>query len=119
MPQAEEICEHVVMVYQGKKVLDREIGSIRNQYDPRAVQFDPLDPAADASPLLSLAEVESLEPKDLGYDILLREGTDPATAMRRIMERVPAARIALSRQPGSKTFSSSWSLSVRPPTKFG
>ena len=98
MPQAEEICEHVVMVYQGKKVLDLEIGSIRNQYDPRAVQFDPLDPGADASPLLSLAEVESLEPKDLGYDILLREGTDPATAMRRIMERVPAARIALSRQ---------------------
>ena len=97
MPQAEEICEHVVMVYQGKKVLDEEIGSIRSQYDPHAVQFDPLDPGADTSPILSLGEVESLEPKDRGYDILLREGADPATAMRRIMDRVPAASIALSR----------------------
>ena len=97
MPQAEEICEHVVMVYQGKKVLDEEIGLIRSNYDPRAIQFDPLDPEADASPLLSLTEVESLKPKDRGYDILLREGADPSTAMRRIMDRVPAARIELAR----------------------
>ena len=97
MPQAEEICEHVVMVYQGKKVLDEEIGSIRSQYDPRAIRFDPLDPEADTSPLMALTEVESLSREDSSYDILLREGVDPSTAMRRIMGAIPAASIALSR----------------------
>ena len=97
MPQAEEICEHVVMVYQGKKVLDDDLGSIRSQYDPRAIRFDPLDPNADTSALQSLAEVEKIESKDLGYEILLGEGADPSAAMRRIMDMIPAASIALSR----------------------
>ncbi len=34
---------------------------------------------------------------DHGAEILPREGTDPAAAMRRIMETVPAARIELTR----------------------
>jgi ABC-2 type transport system ATP-binding protein len=97
MPQAEEICEHVVMVYQGKKVLDDDLASIRSQYDPRALGFDPLDPDADLSPLESLAEVENVVRKGMGYEIRLHEGTDPPSVMRQVMDAVPAARIALSR----------------------
>ena len=48
MPHAEQLCEHVVMVHRGRKVLDDSLASIRRRYDPRTVLLDPLDPHADA-----------------------------------------------------------------------
>jgi ABC-2 type transport system ATP-binding protein len=98
MPQAEEICEHVIMVHEGRKVLDADLGEIRSRYDPRAIRFEPLDPEADTTGLASIPEVERVRPHDRGLEILLSAGTDPASAMRRIMDATPAARIELSRQ---------------------
>lgn len=97
MPQAEEICEHVVMVHEGRKVLDADLAAIRGRYDPRSIRFEPLDPAADAAGLASISEVERVRADDRGLEILLRAGTDPAAAMRRILDTTPAARIELSR----------------------
>ena len=97
MPQAEEICEHVIMVHEGRKVLDADLGEIRNRYDPRAIRFEPLDPQADTTGLASIPEVERVRPDDRGLEILLSAGTDPASAMRRIMDATPAARIELAR----------------------
>ena len=97
MPQAEEICEHVIMVHKGRKVLDDEISAIRSQFDPRAIEFEPLDPQADTTTLGSLPDVVSVQSNDRGLEIMLREGTDPATAMRGILDTVPAARIELFR----------------------
>jgi ABC-2 type transport system ATP-binding protein len=97
MPQAEEICQHVVMISQGRKVLDEQVGAIRRRYDPRAIQFEPLDPNADITPIRGLPEVERVDRTDRAYEILLVEGTDPTAAMRRIMLAVVPARIELSR----------------------
>ena len=97
MPQAEEICEHVIMVHEGRKVLDADLGDIRGRYDPRAIRFEPLDPEADTTGLASIPEVERVRADDRTLEILLRAGTDPAAAMRRIMETTPAARIELAR----------------------
>jgi ABC-2 type transport system ATP-binding protein len=97
MPQAEEVCQHVVMIHRGRKVLDEEVAVIRRQYDPRTIRFDPLDPAADPSVLQALADVERVDRAEAGYDIRLVEGTDPATAMRRIVMALAPARIELSR----------------------
>lgn len=97
MPQAEEICRHVVMIHQGKKVLDETLAAIRNQYDPRTIEFDPLDSRADVSPIAHLPGVERVDKNDSGYKVLLAEGTDPAAAMRRIIDTVPPARLELSR----------------------
>ena len=47
MPQAEEICQHVIMVHEGRKVLDADLGAIRSRYDPRSIRFEPLDPGAE------------------------------------------------------------------------
>ena len=51
MVHAEQLCDHVVMIHRGDKVLDDEIGAIRARYDPRNLLFEPLDPAADVSAL--------------------------------------------------------------------
>ena len=97
MPQAEEICPHIVMVHEGRKVLDDALADIRRRHDPRSIELEPLDHAADTAALGAIAEVERVRGTDRGSEILLREGTDPAAAMRRIMETVPAARIELTR----------------------
>jgi len=97
MPHAEELCDSVVMIHQGRKVLDERIAKIRRQYDPRRIQFDPLNPEADLSSLRSLPEVEHLDRVEGGYEILLVEGTDPAYAMGRIVQAVTPARLEVSR----------------------
>jgi ABC-2 type transport system ATP-binding protein len=43
MPQAEDICDHVVMIHRGQKVLDDPVDSILRRYDSRALRFEPLE----------------------------------------------------------------------------
>ena len=97
MPQAEEICDHIVMVHKGRKVLDDKLAAIRGRHDPRAIQFEPLDPDADTTPLTAIPEVERVRRADRATQLQLREGADPSAAMRRILEKLPAARIELAR----------------------
>jgi ABC-2 type transport system ATP-binding protein len=97
MPQAEEICRHVVMVHQGRKVMDQALDNIRNQYDTGAIEYDPLDPDADVSGIEQLPGVECMDRSEFGYKIQLADNTDPAQAMHRIIDVQPPARIELSR----------------------
>lgn len=97
MPHAEEICDHVLMMHQGRKVLDEQIANIRRQYDPRTIEFEPIDAKTDMSPITALPEVVRIDRTDGGYEIRLVEGTDAATAIRRITMAAAPARIQLSR----------------------
>ena len=97
MTQAEEMCEHVVMIHRGHKVLDDSVPAIRRRYDPRTIRFEPLDPSADLWPLRGLPEVELVERAAAGFDIRLADGSDPGAAIRRITATVTPARIELAR----------------------
>ena len=46
MAQAEELCDRVVMIHKGRKVLDEPMAKLRRQYDLSRVLFEPLDAAA-------------------------------------------------------------------------
>jgi ABC-2 type transport system ATP-binding protein len=97
MPQAEELCEHVVMIHRGRKVLDDPVRSILRPQDSRALTFEPLDSHADVSAVRALPEVESCAPADGGYEVRLREGADAARAMQSVTGAVRVARIELKR----------------------
>jgi len=97
MPQAEEICDHVVMIHRGRKVLDDPASSIRRRYDPRTIRFELLDAGASADPVRALAEVESCVAVDGGYELQLREGVAAAGAIARVAAAVPVGRIELKR----------------------
>jgi ABC-2 type transport system ATP-binding protein len=97
MQHAEELCDHVVMMHRGKKVLDDPLSTIRHQYDPRAIRFEPMHRDASLAPLVALPEVESVAPRDGGCEILLVKGTDPASAIPRLASAVPAARVEIAR----------------------
>lgn len=97
MPHAEELCDHVVMIHKGRKVIDDPVAAIRRRFDPRAIHFDPFDPSADLSPLRRLPDVESVTPADGTWLVRLRDGADPAAAISRIASAVPPARVEIAR----------------------
>jgi ABC-2 type transport system ATP-binding protein len=97
MAQAEELCEHIVMLHRGRKVLDETLASIRGRQNPRAIRFEPFVAGADVSRLRSIAGVASVVPEGSGYRIDLIEGVDPSAVLGGVAQAVPPARLELSR----------------------
>jgi len=104
MPHAEELCDHVVMIHKGQKVLDDPVDAIRRRYDPRVIEFDPLDPHADLSPLSAIPEVEDVIRTDHGCKVVLRPGASAPSVMPRLAIAVPPARIEIARPTLEEVF---------------
>jgi ABC-2 type transport system ATP-binding protein len=97
MAQAEELCDHIVMLHRGRKVLDESLTSIRRRHDPRAIRFEPFLPEADVAPLRAIPGVASVAAEGAGYRIDLAPGGDPAATLGAIAQTVPPSRIELQR----------------------
>ncbi len=97
MVHAEQLCDHVVMIHRGVKVLDDAIGTIRARFDPRAVLFEPLEAAADLQPLRTVAGVKDIRKDGAAWEISLDDGADPAAVIRGLAAAVPPARIEVRR----------------------
>ena len=97
MAHAEELCQQVVMINQGRKVLDEPVSGLRRQYDTRRILLEPLDPHADVNVLKTLPGVESVQTGPEGAQVTMNAGTDPTAAIRGIVGLVPPARIELAR----------------------
>jgi ABC-2 type transport system ATP-binding protein len=97
MAQAEELCDRVVMIHKGRKVLDEPMASLRRRYDPTRVLFEPLDANASLAVLRDVPGVVSLQQRDGEAELSLAKGTDPAAVIREAAARVVPARIEIAR----------------------
>ena len=97
MAHAEELCQQVVMIHKGRKVLDEPMSGLRRQYDARTIRLEPLEATADLMVLKSVPGVERVQLTDEGCEIGLAAGTEPANAIRIIVAAVAPARIELAR----------------------
>ena len=97
MVQAEEICDHIVMLHKGRKVLDEDLVSVQRRHDPRALIFEPFERGADAGALARLDGVEKITRDGNSYRLDLREGADPVGVMRAVAAAVPPARLEVHR----------------------
>jgi len=97
MQQAEQICDHIVMIHNGRKVLDESLVGIRAKYDPGTILFEPLDPEAHLGPLRRVDGVQEVTPRNGAYEITLADGLDPSRAMSSVASALPAARVELNR----------------------
>jgi ABC-2 type transport system ATP-binding protein len=97
MVHAEQLCDHVVMIHRGVKVLDDEIGAIRARYDPRSLLFEPLDPDADVGALAAVPGVEAVRKDGAAWEISLSPAADRASVIPQIAHAVPPARVELRR----------------------
>ena len=97
MSHAEDLCDSVVMIHRGRKVLDESVAAIRRKFDVRSLLFEPLDPEADTQALRTLPGVETVSTSDGQLRVALAPGTDPAAAIASITAAIPTARIELAR----------------------
>lgn len=110
MPQAEQICEHIVMIHRGEKVLDESLDALRSRFDPRTVLLEPLDPPdpldddAAIRGLENIAGVENVHRSDRGYAISLAARTDVSETMRAIVAACPPRHLELQRPTLEEVF---------------
>jgi ABC-2 type transport system ATP-binding protein len=97
MANAEEMCQHVVMIHQGRKVLDESMIGLRRQFDPQTIHFEPLDPDADPLPLRAVPGVERINRHEGHFTITMAAGVDPAGAIGRLAMTLAPARVELAR----------------------
>ena len=97
MAHAEEMCQHVVMIHQGRKVLDEPSAGLRRQFDPTTIHFEALDVDADPRRLALVPGVGRVEGTDSAFRITVAPGADPSDVMARLAAAVPPARIELAR----------------------
>ena len=98
MAYAEEMCDHVLMIHEGRKVLDQPMAGLRRQFDPRRILFEPLRDDADLSDVARMPDVARVEAAPGGaYTITLAEGAEPSLAVARMAALVPPARIEIAR----------------------
>lgn len=97
MTHAEQLCEQVVMIHQGRKVLDQSVADVRATFDPRRILFEPLDPAANVQALRSVPGVASVTRNGTAWDVALSEGTPPASVIPAMVSAVMPSRIEVRR----------------------
>ncbi|MFG0327994.1 MAG: ABC transporter ATP-binding protein [Phycisphaerales bacterium JB037] len=94
MHQAEQLCDHIVMINRGRKVLDDTLDDIRARYAPRALQVDLFDPAheADLAAVPCVRDVEGVEGEFIAH---LTDDAAPTDALRQVAAAVPVRGIEL------------------------
>lgn len=97
MFQAEQICDHVVMIHHGRKVLDDTLDDIRSRFDPRTIHVDPVNGAARIDELAAIPGVAQVSPVEGALEIVLHEGVDPQAAMRSLLDAMPLNRVEIKR----------------------
>ena len=98
MFQAEQLCEHIVMIHDGRKVLDDALADIRARNAPRAFLIEPLQPGADdAARLRALPGVDAVQAKGGVLQVDMTAQADPATLLAAAAAAVVPARLELLR----------------------
>lgn len=98
MPQAESMCEHIVMIHQGRKVLDDTLARIRAGHQPNAIQLEPLMPGNDVPVKVRLLPgVVDIAAQEGGFRIALREGVDLPVTLAALAREWPPAKLQIVR----------------------
>lgn len=99
MSQAEAVCDRIIMVNDGNKVLDDTIAGIRRRHDPKTIEAEPLHAVGDDEfgALARLPGVESITRANshLLFNLSGRESAEQVLA--RIVQAMPVSGIRIVR----------------------
>jgi len=85
MDQAERLCDFILLINSGKKVIDGTLDQIRGRYESSTVV---IEAEGDTSFVSDLPMVERTNPAGRKLEVSLREGADSQELLRALVERV-------------------------------
>tara|TARA_R110002073_G_scaffold1715_3_gene12407 strand:- start:164345 stop:165337 length:993 start_codon:yes stop_codon:yes gene_type:complete len=97
MYQAEQLCDHIVMIHEGAKVLDDTLDDIRTRFDPRAIHVDPVGGLGMSDQIAQVNGVAHVSPVENALEVVLDNDVDPQIAMKTILDAYPMNRIEIKR----------------------
>ena len=100
MEQAEDLCDQVLLVHKGEKVLDETMNQIHGRFDPRTILAEPSNSIEAATHALqNVADIESFRwsVEQKAFEIRVAQGIDTQLAMASVMRATPLRRVELQR----------------------
>ena len=97
MTHAEQLCDHIVMVHRGNKVLDGTLTEILQSADSRCIVFEPLDPAANVEQLRKIPGVRNMQRKGAIWEITLDDSASRSEVIPALATTVVPAHIQIRR----------------------
>jgi len=98
MFHAEQLCDRVVMIHNGRKVLDGTMDEIRAAHDRGEVAFEPTDRSnGDVRTVEALAGVSQVRLVDGVPRAIVEPGADRRAVMRSILETIDCERVSVHR----------------------
>lgn len=100
MEQAEDLCDQVLLVHKGEKVLDETMNQIHGRFDPRTILAEPSNSIEAATQALqNVADIESFRwsVEQKAFEIRVAQGVDTQLAMASVMRATPLRRVELQR----------------------
>jgi ABC-2 type transport system ATP-binding protein len=104
MQHAEEICDHIVMMHRGLKVLDAPLADVQSSTGSTALLCEPTEPEADSSALQTLDEVTEVTRDKSKLRITLKEGVDASAMLAKVAQTLPMSGLEIERPTLEQTF---------------
>lgn len=104
--QAERMCDRIILIDNGTKILDDSLEHIRNRFDPHTITVEPLqEPREFAGNIAHIAGVESTTIDEQGHvHALIAQDHDQAASMQEILAVSPVRSIELGRADLDEVF---------------
>lgn len=97
MYEAEQLCDHIVMINGGRKELDLPIDEVWRRYDPRTIAVEPMPGTTLDANFEMYPGVKLVTRTDEGAELLLADGAEPAALMEAITRSLRVRRVELMR----------------------
>lgn len=94
--QAEQICNRIIMIDQGIKVLDGSLASIQEQFDPRVVQVEPVDTSIQFDSIDGVLHTTQVE-KTNRVNLRIDDDAIPTEVLRNVVAFTPVISVRLVR----------------------
>jgi ABC-2 type transport system ATP-binding protein len=94
MEQAERLCDSVMLIHQGRKVLDGSLVDVLGKADPRNII---LETEGDPPDLSGFSFVDSTQNRDRHQEIRLAQGADPQELLAALVGRCRILRFEVKR----------------------
>jgi len=93
--QAEQLCDSILLIDRGEKILDDTMEGIRQTFDPRTIEVEPT--IGNELPVAIEGVAHRSNQGEHGIELHLEPGRDPQDVMQRILASCPVRSIRLRR----------------------